>query len=249
MTRGRLIRILLFTGLGTGALPVHAQTLAPDAIFGFSISMPLDGDLSRREILEMGAVTLTGAGHLAFSAMDASNVFIPVVALGWGGYVYYRARTDPDFLRSAGFRGDNLGPAFRDATLLAAGSMALMAGAGALKGSLVLDRHMVPLLILYPAWGIVQQFLVQGLVTRHLASTSGWTSSPYFVAPVSAAVFASVHLPSLDLTAGTFALGLAYAPLYLKHRNLLPLGLYHGWLGVFYYFWILERDPWKYVAE
>ena len=24
-----------------------------------------------------------------------------------------------------------------------------------------------------------------------------------------------------------------------------PLGLYHGWLGAFAYFWILERDPWQ----
>lgn len=55
-----------------------------------------------------------------------------------------------------------------------------------------------------------------------------------------------MHLPSWKLAAGTFGLGLAYTPLYLHHRNLWPLGLYHGWLGVFYYFWVLERNPWPY---
>ena len=58
-----------------------------------------------------------------------------------------------------------------------------------------------------------------------------------------AAVFSSVHLPNWELTAGTFGLGFAYTPLYL--RNLWPLGLYHGWLGVFFYFWVLGDNPWK----
>lgn len=192
----------------------------------------------------MGAVALTGVGHLVFSELDASSVFIPVASVGWGSYVLYRARRDPDFLRQAGFSGEGLGPAFRDATLVAVGALALMAGVGAARGSLRFDPDMVPLLALYPAWGLVQQFLVQGLVAGNLAGHPGWVSSSYFVTPVTAAVFSSVHLPDWELTAGTFGLGLAYTPLYLRHRNLWPLGLYHGWLGVFYYFWVLERNPW-----
>gem|GEM_PF-5306162 len=61
---------------------------------------------------------------------------------------------------------------------------------------------------------------------------------------IPATAFGAVHLPSWDLTAGTFGLGLASTPLYLRHRNVLPLGLYHGWLGAFYYRWVLDRNPW-----
>ena len=216
----------------------------------FTVTLPLNrlgrsGEgLSRRALLEMGAVALTGAGHLAFSAADASAIFIPLAAAGWGGYVYYRAREDPNFLRRAGFTSENLGPAFRDASLLAAGSLVLMAGVGAAQGSLSLDADMLPALLLYPAWGLLQQFLVQGLVAGNLTETSGWVGSPYFITPVAAAVFGSVHLPNWKLAAGTFGLGLAYTPLYLKHGNLWPLGIYHGWLGTFYYFWVLDRNPW-----
>jgi uncharacterized protein len=204
---------------------------------------------SRRALLEMSAVALTGVGHLAFSELDASAVYIPLVMSAWGGYVYHRARTEPEFLREIGFTSEGLGGAFRDASLLAGGALALMAAYGAAQGSLALDADMIPLLALYPAWGLVQQLLVQGFVAGNLADAPGWSLSPYVVTPVTAAVFASVHLPNLGLTAGTFALGLGYTPIYLRHRNLWPLGLYHGWLGVFYYFWFLEQNPWRELFE
>jgi hypothetical protein len=53
-----------------------------------------------------------------------------------------------------------------------------------------------------------------------------------------------VHLPDFRLATATFVLGLALTPIYLKWRNLWPLGIYHGLLGVLFYFWVLERDPW-----
>lgn len=195
-------------------------------------------------MLEMGAVALTGAGHLTFSALDASILFIPLATVGWGGYVYHRTRQNPRFLQEAGLTGRNLGPAFREASLVAAGALVVMAGIGAAQGSLVFDADMLPLLVLYPAWGVVQQFLVQRMVAGNLATARSWVGSPYAVTPVTATAFGAVHLPSWDLTAGTFGLGLIYTPLYLRHRNVLPLGLYHGWLGAFYYRWVLDRNPW-----
>ena len=205
--------------------------------------------LSRRALLELGGVVLTGAGHLTFSALDASAYFIPLASLAWGGYVYYRARSNPDYLSHLGLTRDGLGPALRDASYVAAGSLALMALVGAAQGSLSLQWGMAPGLLLYPAWGLVQQFLVQGLVSRNLSTGPEWLASPYVITPISAALFGLVHVPSWKLAAGTFALGLAYTPLYLKHRNLWPLGLYHGWLGVFYYYWVLGRSPWESVLN
>ncbi len=196
----------------------------------------------------MGAVTLTGVGHLAASELDASNVFIPTAVAGWGGYVGWRAYSDPTFVQRTGLRRKNLGPAMRDATIVGAVSLGAMAGIGAYQGTLQLDRDMIQLLALYPIWGTVQQFLTQSLVAGNLRDGPGWARSPYFVVPVTAAAFGAVHLPNWELTAGTTALGLAYTPLYLKHGNVWPLGLYHGWLGVFYYFWVLDRNPWQYVA-
>lgn len=204
--------------------------------------------LSRRAMFEIGGVALTGVGHFVFRAMDASKVYIPLASLGWGTYVYYRTRTDREFLSRVGFTSRDLGGGFRDSTFVAISATALMAGMAARNQSLTLHRDLIPLLLLYPAWGLVQQFLVQGLVSRNLTKAEGWLGSPYVVTPISAALFASVHLPNWKLTAGTFALGLAFTPVYLKHGNLWPLGLYHGWLGVLFYFWVLERNPWQEVV-
>jgi uncharacterized protein len=245
-----LVVVLLFGDVA--AQPTASPSrFARDIGLSFSFTIPLNGEharFSRRALWEMGAVGLTGTGHLAFAAMDASALFIPIATVGWSGYIAYRAYREPGFFGRTGFTPQGLGPAFRDASLVAAGSLALMAGAGALQGSLTLHRDMVPLLLLYPAWGLIQQFLVQGMLAGNLSMGPGWTSSPYFVTPISAAAFGSVHVPNWRLAAGTFGLGLAYTPIYLRHRNLWPLGLYHGWLGVFYYFWVLEKNPWARVV-
>ena len=234
-------------------LPCRAQPAfeAPAFAPSFSLTIPINRAgraprLSQRAWLEMGAVALTGVGHLVFSAHDASGVFIPLAAGGWGGYVGYRAATEPGFLGDLGLTGDGLGPAFRDASLLAAGALAGMAVVGAAQGTFALDADLLPLLALYPVWGVVQQTLVQGFVTRHLAEAG---LSPWVVTPLSAVAFGAVHVPNWKLTAATTALGAAYAPLYLRHRNVWPLGLYHGWLGAAYYRWVLDRNPWQEIVD
>jgi membrane protease YdiL (CAAX protease family) len=235
------------------AAPCRAQPepMRPVPGTAFSLTIPVNRPveaprLSMRAWLEMGAVALTGVGHLAFSAHDASGIFIPIAAGGWGGYVGYRAATEPGFLGDLGLTGRELGPAFRDASLLAAGALAGMAAVGAAQGTLDLDADFLPLFVLYPLWGVVQQTLVQGFVTRHLAAAG---ISPWAVAPASAVAFGAVHLPNWKLTAATTVLGAAYAPLYLRHRNVWPLGLYHGVLGAFYYRWVLDRNPWQEIVD
>ncbi|MEM1041119.1 MAG: CPBP family glutamic-type intramembrane protease [Bacteroidota bacterium] len=217
----------------------------------FSLTIPINRasgapPLSARAWLEMGAVALTGAGHLVFSANDASGVFIPLAAGGWAGYVGVRAATEPGFLGALGLTRQNLGPAFRDASILAGVSLAGMAAVGAAQGTLNLDADFLPLFVLYPAWGVVQQTLVQGFFTRHLDRTG---LSPWIIAPASAVAFGSVHIPNWELTAATTALGAAYAALYLRHRNLWPLGFYHGVLGAFFYRWVLDRNPWQELVD
>lgn len=252
-------RLLLLLVMGVPLVldsRVHAQSV-PDAIApSFSITIPINrvdqdvwSQLSQRQWLEIGAVALTGVGHLVFRELDASGAYIPLAGAAWGGYIFYRARTEPGWLRELGFSSENLGPAFRDASLLAGGALLLMAGYGAVQGTLDLHPDMLPLMALYPVWGLLQQFLVQGMVAGNLAAADGWFSSPYFITPVTASVFASVHLPNAGLTAGTFALALGYTPIYLEHRNLWPMGLYHGWLGAFYYFWVLDQNPWRELFE
>ena len=124
-----------------------------------------------------------------------------------------------------------------------------MAGRAAQQNSLRLDGDVVPLFLLYPIWGVVQQLLVQGMVAANLSDAPGGLGSPYAVTPIAAVLFGAVHVPNWKLTAATFAMGLAFTPLYLRHRNLWPLGLYHGWLGALFYVWVLDRNPWRDIVR
>lgn len=222
---------------------------APEAgAQAFRITVPLDRPLPRldaRAAAEVGAVVLTGLGHLAASEAGVSGAYIPVVVVGWGGYVGARAATEPGYLATLGFTGEPLGRAVRDVGLLSAGAALGMGVYGAARGSLRLDASLLPLLVLYPAWGLTQQMLVQGYLTRHLDAAGLPTLA---AASVSAAAFGSVHVPNWPLTAATTVLGGAFAPLYLRDRALWPLGVAHGTLGALFYVWVLDRDPWAEIV-
>ena len=255
LARSRLSRfagLALLIGLAPAA---HAQPDARSPAFrpvvpAFTLTIPLGPQgasagrtpLSRRALLEMGAVALTGIGHLAASSQGVSGAYIPVVVLGWGGYVGARAATEPGTLGALGLTREGLGPAFRDASVVAAVSLAGMAAVGAAQGSLRVDASLLPLLVLYPAWGLTQQTLVQGMLTRHLDAAG---LPALAVVPLASVAFGSVHVPNWPLVGATTALGGAFAAIYLREGNVWPLGLYHGVLGAAFYVWVLDRDPWR----
>lgn len=246
------MRSLILTGLLTLCAAARAQTGGPadrPVAPAFSVTIPLGphggaarAPLSQRARLEMGAVVLTGVGHLVASRHGLSGAFIPVVVAGWGGYVGVRAATEPGALRELGLTREGLGPAFREATLVAVVSLGAMAAVGAARGSLRVDASVLPLLVLYPAWGLTQQTLVQGMLTRNLEAAG---LPAVAVVPMSAVTFGSVHVPNAPLTGATTALGAAFSATYLRHHNVLPLGVYHGVLGAAFYIWVLDRDPWR----
>lgn len=242
--------VLMLLAAGAGAL--RAQEIEPDSLRARaavrdSMAPPAvaGNDFSSRGGFEIGAVMLTGVAHLGLASIDAGPLLIPIAAFGWGGYAWHRNRVEDDFPARLGLRADGLGPAFRDASLVALAATGAMAGIGASQGTLELHRDMLPLMALYPAWGLLQQTLVQGFVAGNLSRGNARMASPYAVVPISAAMFAAAHVPNWELTAATAALGLAFTPIYLEHENVWPLGLYHGVLGALFYFWVLDRNPWQ----
>jgi hypothetical protein len=109
--------------------------------------------------LEVGAVIGTGALHLLFLKVLGYHLLFIIAAIGgWAWYVASRSRLDPGRLRDWGFRRAGFQSAFlvtASFTALAIGVMALI---GWHRGHLRLHWHMLPLLLLYPVWGVIQQF-------------------------------------------------------------------------------------------
>lgn len=227
-------------------LPPDAHVM-PLGSVAIPFDAPMDGvRLTPRQLAEMGAVVLTGVGHLVASSQDASGMYIPAVMIGWGSYMGYRALKEPGYLADAGFTSENAARAWRDATLVSLGALGGMAVVGAARGTLDTDGLLVPLLVLYPAWGLTQQFLVQRMLTRNLADAG---LPPAVITPISALTFGSVHAPNWDLTATTTFIGAAFTHLYQRDGTLWPLGVYHGALGAFVYVWVLDRSSWDEVLS
>jgi membrane protease YdiL (CAAX protease family) len=203
---------------------------------------------NRARLVEMAAVLLTGVGKFIFmDGLGAKLPFIVGAVLGWGAYVYFRHRRQPGILAYWGFRTDNFRRSFLQLLPLATAAVFLFAAVGYATGKWVLSWHLLPVLLLYPVWGVIQQFLVVGLVAGNLQDYAGRRLPPVVITGVTAVLFSAVHWPARLLVAGTFVLAVVYVVMYLRQRNLWTLGLYHGWLGGFFYFLVLGRDPWREV--
>jgi membrane protease YdiL (CAAX protease family) len=113
--------------------------------------------------------------------------------------------------------------------------------------TIIINKNIIPILLLYPIWGIIQQFIVVALVAGNLRDMENLKLSNLLIILLTSMVFAVVHFPFLTLVGGTFLLALVYATVYLKKKNLIVLGLYHGWLGAFFFYTIVGRDPWAEV--
>ena len=199
----------------------------------------------RRAKFEVVALLLTGGLHLVFEGLlDQKLLFIVLAAVGWCTYLGLRFRAEPELVRAwrLGLRGEP-GTAALVAAALGLGILAL-AGVGAILGPLKLHSNLLFILLLYPVWGWVQQFLLQALFARNLDQLM----QPQTAYAAACVCFALVHAPDIWLMAATFGLAAIFIPLYRKGAALIPLGIAHGWLGALFYYWILGRDPWADVV-
>ncbi|MFK7781022.1 CPBP family intramembrane glutamic endopeptidase [Psychroserpens sp.] len=194
--------------------------------------------------LEIIGVVLTALGK--FIVMDFLNwrlPFVIVAILSWSIYVCYRYKKDQLVLKDWGFRLDNFKAVFKMMMPFTALSVFSFFIIGYVQGTINLSWHILPLLITYPIWGTIQQFLTIGLIAGNLNTLRHVKLSKISVILITAVLFSLVHYPINWLMIGTFVLGLVYGYIYLKSKNLYVLGLLHGWLGALFYYTVVNQDP------
>ena len=193
--------------------------------------------------LEVLAVMMTGILHLVFKSFGAKGLFISLAGVSWVGYIIWRVRQDSSLWVKWGFQTKNLSAAFFWPTVIFVVGVTLMAWYGLANDRVLWQDHILFLLLLYPLWGILQQFLVQALGVANLMTVfpkPGWMVAM----PVGIVLFSLIHFPNGLLMIATGLMAGLFILCYLRERNLWPLGLYHGWLGTFFYLWVLGKDPW-----
>jgi hypothetical protein len=160
-------------------------------------------------------------------------------AAAWLTLVAAHLRADRSILRRWGLRTDNTRAACVPAALVAAPLLALLTAWGYHAGHIPPPRGFLPIVLLYPVWGIAQQFLLQGIVWSNLSARL-----PRAVAqPLAAVLFSLAHAPDWPVMALTLPLGLATIEHYRRWPNLWVLGTAHALLGTFAFYFLLGRDP------
>jgi hypothetical protein len=190
---------------------------------------------------EIALVLLTGGIRLAVHPVPWLRLpFVLAAILAWTGYIVWRRRVDPGVLRRWGFGREHLRPALLASSCFGVPALALMLAYGAWAGRLPPPATFWVALLLYPAWGLIQQFLTNALIAGNLKGRLPAAA----VIPLTALLFSAVHAPDLPLMGLTFLAGLAWVGIYLRHPNLWPLGIWHGVLGSVAYWALLGRQPW-----
>jgi hypothetical protein len=184
---------------------------------------------------------LTASPHFVFyELLPARGPFIAFTILAWAAYFALRIRQSPKNLRDFGLSARDLKRSARAAAVVLVVGVALCLIIGLSRGTVRFTPQMLILALLYPLWGLVQQLLVQAMVVRNLLPIF---SLPVVVA-IAAVLFGLVHLPHFELALAAASLGAVFALMFVRWRNVWALGICHGLLGVFFYFWVLGRDPW-----
>jgi hypothetical protein len=107
---------------------------------------------------------------------------------------------------------------------------AVIVGIGLLAGEAPRARPgIVSAFLLYPFWGLAQQYAMQSFTFRRFREATG---GPAAAAALTAVFFAAAHYPNMALALVTGVGGFFWCLLFQRHANLLTLALSHGWLAV-----------------
>jgi membrane protease YdiL (CAAX protease family) len=191
---------------------------------------------------EIAFVLVTGLGNILLAEwLNLQLVYVVAACLFWTGFVAVRATADRSVLTEWGFTKRRFG---RSIVLLSPFMLLSVLGSaayGKFTGSIVLHWHMVLVLLLYPVWGLVQQYLVVALIAGNIRKYSRFPE-PVIVL-LTAFAFALAHASSPLLVGASFCLALITTSVYFRTRNLWALGIFHGLFGTCLYFFVLGRDP------
>lgn len=148
-----------------------------------------------------------------------------VVLIPIGSAILHR-----DTLRELGLRLDNFWRSAREVGLLTLAAAFLVIAIGVLAGGgSAIRPEMLTSFLIYPVWGLIQQYAMQSFAYRRLRAG---IESPGPAATLTALLFASLHYPNLPLVISTLVGGYAWCRLFERNPNLLTLALSHGWLAV-----------------
>ncbi len=192
------------------------------------------------------AVCITAV--LKFIFMDWLNwsvFYITGIVLFWIAYILYRVKSNREILILWGFKKE-----YFKQSMLYLLPLIILAGIvsvlySGINDSLTFSWYFILILLLYPFWGLIQQFMMLSIISQSLLSVSEGKMNRILIIFLVSALFSMVHYPSPFLMIFTFFLEVVFTMVYLKWRNLWAIGFAHGWIGTFILYYVLDRNLWS----
>lgn len=181
---------------------------------------------------------------LVIDILDAKFWFIFFAGSFWIAYFSWRIYNKRSVIEEWGLGLTGLK---RTLMVLSIPTLVVLVGSiwyGLGKGTLIFNWHIIPVMILYPLWGTLQQLLIISLFAANIYNMENLKLNKGVLIGITATLFSLVHYPSIPLMGATFLLAIGYCFIFFRYRNIIALGIFHGWLACIFYFFVLGRDPW-----
>jgi len=191
------------------------------------------------------AVIITAA--LKFILMDWLHwraFYITGISLFWLGYIIYRVKANGGIQHMWSY---DPAPFKRTILILIPFVIASIIATilyGVYNNSIIFTWRIIPVLLLYPVWGIIQQYLMLDIISNTLFTVLGTKVSRYVIILIVSVLFSFIHFPSFVLMIFTFFMEIVFVTVYLKWKNLLAIGIAHGWIATFLLYYVMGRDLW-----
>jgi len=195
--------------------------------------------------VELPALIITAVSK--FIVMDWLGMrafYISAICMFWLCYVYYKYKQDRSVIRYWGFKLENTGRSLLMLMPFLVVCIALMVLFAYRNHTSLLNFHMMPVMILYPLWGTVQQFMLTGIVADILGKTKQLSHHKWAVILLTSFLFGLIHYPHAVLMVFTFIMEIVFLTVYFKWWNLWALGISHGIIATFLLYYVLNRDLW-----
>lgn len=200
----------------------------------------------RRRIFEIVAVFLTGTSKILFiNILKLHAVYIVSAILFWSVYFLCRVKKHPVLLYYWGLSLRNAKGTFKIVGAVGGVAIIVFLIYGMFNNSAIFSPNLLFVLITYPFWGLIQQFMVMSILANDLNDFKPKKFTYYQVVLLTSFVFAIVHFPSIPLIIATFLMAVFYSVIFLKKRNIIPLGIFHGIMGGLFYYLVLGKDTWS----
>jgi hypothetical protein len=203
----------------------------------------------RRDVLrgrrrELVAAAITAAGKFVLADwLHLELLYLVSAVLFWVIYVASRVLADSDIVHRWGFQRAGL----QEAAVLC--GIALGIGGlfsiiyGTVADTALINPNLALILLLYPAWGLIQQFMLVAIFADNVMALSRGRASEFVVVMFAALTFSAIHFPEIPLMIATFFLGAATTLIFFRTRNMWLIGLLHGWFSSLFYFFVMGHDP------